>query len=653
MQEKMATSCGMRLTVKPVDGGYALDESCKDGHQPGTPVATLIHTLCPSCDHRLDKVSFEEKLRARGIEPKYPDKQEAPVVAPPPPATAACSPIMFVEDAMDSYMTEQLQTPVQPPSATAAEALPIPVLPPPELPVADAPVLLPVLPPVLPPAPALPVLPPEQPVLGAMQVDMIPLSSIVLPGGVSLGAIMDPEAAVDIHAVIAEKMPDLPGGPSSGGLSSHVLGDATCWRKFYLSHIMGLVPQEEHYSLRYGSLLHYCAAARYLFGAERQFEPCTHVARAGAAELAMKVKTLFSGMVDKYGTEEWETWCPRAVEYNMVAQVPCPVGQRTKKVPISSRVDLIIALKRPSDPHPAGGALPQGVYLVDHKTCSNMTRDLIEGYGMDWQFNVQATVFEEGGYASELGPLQGTIVNLLSKGRKTPTPDSYARPRAPLSRRGLAAFKTQQLAPLAGEVYRRIASSDDYRDDETNWPKDYRQCNGRWGRCEYFSVCESCESPRSDVVNVAFKRSSERVASVSKFLLEEEEAPKQRAAKKAAKEKKLDPASDEMTGVWAKMLLGQLDSTPQVYAPLLKDNFIIPGHTRDSVLRGLTEALRAVYLPFSEKKVKQQYNGALWSFAKSGISWKTDDSKGRVTWKGLATWITDNIWFDLSQALPE
>lgn len=672
-QQKMTARCGKRLLARPGNSGWVLGEECPAGQPEGLVISELLNR-CQACS-RVPVPSPPGKIQIISMVPRLEDLvQDAPTAlappappsvpvppsalpvlpaaAPPPPAIAPPSPAAAVVPQPAEMPAVPLQTPpVAPPPEPVAP--PAPVLSVPMLPfevdvepVSSDPVLLP------PAAPVQQALPPPPAVLPAEPaVELDSLGSIVLPSGFSLESIMDPESSVDIDAVVKAGMPDLPGGPSEGGLSPHTLEDARCWRLFYLLHVLGLRPMKASKALQFGSLFHYCLAARYLLGRERQYEPCTLVAQAGAAELAAEVKRLIEGMVAKYEVEEWETWCVRAVEYNMASFIECPVGNRTVKLPITCRLDLVLGTKEPKDPHPAGGPLVNGVLLVDHKTSSGITRDLLEGYGLDWQFNVQAVVFEEGGYEKVFGPLRGTLVNLASKARKTPTPDSYARPRAPLSKAVLAEFRDVQLRQLAGEVYRRI-SDDTIRQDVSQWPKDFRQCHGRWGRCRYFEICEGM----LETVSAVYVQDDSLLCHPDNFIKPKGEslppADKEKKAQ-AKKAKVVDPIADQMLNDWGWMVHGQIEAaTEEPFINLKKEKFLKVGATKEGVIKDLSGELKLAYDGFVAGKVKQVWNGATWSFLKTGISWQTESSKGRITWKGLATWICENIWYDLSKAMP-
>lgn len=654
-ESRMSARCGKRLLVHSEQGEWKLNEACPDGHQPGLRVGALLDkcTKCkqaPPMEGRIPMAVVERPKKGNGAststaslnaEVPLVAPSGVPTVAPPPPPSAATvsippAPAFVAPDALPLQPTTGAVLPfsvaVEPSSAD-------PVVLPPAMPEVAPPAAAPLPASIVSPAPSLP-----------------DIGKIVLPGGFSLESMMDPEASVDVDAVVKAGMPNLPGGPSTGGLSPHTLDDAKCWRLFYLRHVLGLKPAAPSRSLQLGSLIHYCLAARYLLGAEYQYQPCTLVAQAGAAGLAAEAKALVEGMVAKYGIEEWERWCVRAVEHNLVAFIECPVGGRTVRLPATCRIDLILGLKAPHEPHPAGGPMAEGVYIEDHKTCSSMTKDLLEGYGLDWQFNAQAVIFEEGGYSAVFGPLRGTLVNLLSKSRKTPTADSFARPQAPMSKGLVAEFRDTQLRPLMGEVYRRI-SDEAVRKDPAQWPKDYRQCNGRWGRCHYFEICEGGH----ETVSAAFVDDESLVIHPDKFVrpagpaAPPAEQVKKERAKEKAQAKASDPIAIEMARLWGSMLVEQIEvNAGGAYTNLQRGHFLQPDTTKEKVIVLLGNELKLFYDLFVAQKVKQEWAGATWQFTKTGISWqRADGGRGRLTWKGLATWICDNVWYDLSKAMPE
>ncbi|HUW10520.1 MAG TPA: PD-(D/E)XK nuclease family protein, partial [Anaerolineae bacterium] len=319
------------------------------------------------------------------------------------------------------------------------------------------------------------------------------LEDLVLPGGITLGTPPATEDAVDVDAVLA-MIDGYVVGPSSGGFSSHILADTVCARRTYLKYVLGLEPIAMPSYFKFGTLMHAVLAMRYMHGESRQWEPCDRVAQAGAPSMAAAVKRLLTVQFTKYQKEEYETWCPRAIEHNLIAWLPVKVGKKTVAVPLTCRVDMILGLKKPSEVHPGPGPLPQGIYLLDWKTTSGITYDLVEGYGSDFQFLLQSAIFELGGHARDFGPLRGILVSIAEKQRKgakkEPDFDSFQRIEAPISKSRLAEFINYELTPMVTDFYNRLDSDELRAAGHLGWPKDIRHCISRWGRCSFYDYCE-------------------------------------------------------------------------------------------------------------------------------------------------------------------
>lgn len=606
--EQMAARCGARLLVQQSGSGWLLAQPCPKGYAPGAQV-NMVLQACTSCELGQRPAQMVQHADALPAIEKAAPLPFPPQAVPPPQAFPP----------MPTVLMPPASLPVSTPAAAAA--------PPPVEPVAMA-----TVPPPLP-----------------------ELQDIVLPSGLTMA---DDAGMVDVEAVMHEKMPGLGGGPSEGGLSPHILADAGCWRRFYYAHVRGLRPRRSQGNLSFGTLFHYCMAARYSLGAERQYDPCEFVAQAGAAEMAAEVKKLVSGMVDKYGAEEWHTWSVRAVEHNLIAWL-------NKKIPLTSRIDLIISEKSAAEPHPGPGPVEAGISLVDHKTSSTITFDLLEGFSMDWQFNIQAAIYQLGDYESVFGPLKSVKVNIASKARKDPTPDSYARITSPMPFGVIHEFVEEQLEPIAEDVWKRLHAAT--RESAAAWPKDYRQCHGRWSRCPYFRVCESGEEVGAVdyVVNEAKILLPEKFAQPPKTKAKSKPAPAAKAAAAAAaeppaggngvpaeaeKKEAVGPTlGEQMLAYFAYGLLMQVESNPQ-FGALRKENFLGPDKSPKAVEKELTDALKGFY----SGMVGTDYNTgtAMWKFTKSGLSWSTGAAKGRVTWKGIAEQICAD-WFNPAKAMPE
>jgi hypothetical protein len=484
-------------------------------------------------------------------------------------------------------------------------------------------------------------------------VELPPIAGLQLPSGLTMSSMMD---GVDVEGVL-RTIEGCPFGSSEGGWSPHKLGEATCRRRFYLRHVLGLKKIKRAIHFDFGTLFHACLAMRYLHGAARQFEPCEAVAHAGDAELAYDVKKLLLPMFDKYAKEEWETWCPRAIEYNMVAWLPCKIGKKTVMVPLSCRLDMVLALKRPEEPHPGPGPVPAGVYLMDWKTTSAITYDLITAYGMDYQFLVQCAIFKLGNYEQVFGPLRGIYVGLAAKRSKEPGYDDYQRIESPMSNDVVDDFIVHELVPTVTELH-EMFMDDKTVADISCWPKDKRLCVGRWGACDFFNYCDRSESvdyvvDEHHIITPDFFRkppTDYRPAEIPGLEL----AIRKTKAKPAAAKGK--PEDTEEAGILAASIGHQIE-TDDIFAALRKENFLTPGHTFQSVQRALSASLKQFYLSSALAKTKFHMAGHEWKYQKTGIAWVKNtpggEGKGRVTWSALSARICKDYWFNLSTVMPK
>ena len=484
------------------------------------------------------------------------------------------------------------------------------------------------------------------------------LEDLVLPGGLTLGTPPATEEAVDVDAVLAQ-IDGMAGGPSSGGFSSHILADTVCARRIYLKYVLGLESVATPSYFKFGTVLHAVLAMRYMYGESRQWEPCDRVAQAGAPSLAASVKRLLTVQFAKYQKEEYDTWCPRAIEHNLLAWLPIKVGKKTVGVPLSCRVDMILALKKPHEVHPGPGPVPQGVYLCDWKTSSDITYDLVEGYGSDYQFLVQSAIFELGGHAKDFGQLRGILVSIAQKQRKNskkePNFDSFQRVEAPVSKSRLREFIECELKPTVSDFYNRLSSDELRAGGLLAWPRDTRHCISRWGRCSFY---DHCERGTEAIYRIAPRRVIvlSELAKPPAGWKPEEDQPALAAAGATAGtldapvKPKVDPLDSPSLEAFATTLLAGCATEPYASA-FHKDKFFVPDHTPEKVQKQLTEALKAFYAPSVQAGQEFQLGVVNYHFQKSGLSWTSLDGKGKFTWKAVAEWICKKDWFDPAKAL--
>lgn len=505
-------------------------------------------------------------------------------------------------------------------------------------------------PPVADPIPA--------PIADVPITDAISLDFIGLPG-------TDDESTVDIDEAM-KGVPGMVGGPSEGGFSSHMLQNCECWRKAYYSMVLGLTPTKRSMNFSFGTLFHACLAMRYQYGSHRQWEPIDAAIQAGAPKLARDVRTLLEGLFTKYEWDEYHTYCTRAVEHNFVYfSEPVTINGKKVIIPFCGRIDWMFGLKEQADACPGMGPMPNGVYIVDHKTTSSLTYDLTNGFGMDYQMRFYALGFQRARMAEQFGPLAGIMVNIASKQYKKPTEKSYFRARATMNLNELDDFYVAEVLPIATELYKKL-SDPETRANESAWPRDHRRCTGRWGACEYFLICDGgCADDR-----INYREDPKRVIDVTKFCkpakggipitdggptikASVEKAAKEKLAKKEIK----DGLQRQILNAVASGVAHLADNNP-AYSVLNKGTFLQPGFDEKEVKSALTAKLAEFYSGSAAQGIKYEQtlpnsgSGAMMTFTKTGLAWVSGAIKGKLTWKQIADEICAIDWFNVNKVLP-
>jgi len=603
--------CATTLSVSQNEGRFVLNHACPNNLPEGTLVETMIARHCLTCPIHKHPTQMVPPVQDAPIEvPKPPEVQpevgnvQVPVASPPattvalplqPPVETATPPVYeIVEDFLPAVENDAQQATTLAPAIVDKKEYK------------------------------------EGPVLS----NEIPLPDFLVPGQ---------GEEIDIEAVI-RGMPDYIGGPSSGGLSSHTMSTyQKCPRRAYYAHVMGVTKRKVPDYFAFGTLFHACLAYRYMYGAERTFEPCDVVAQAGAPGMAGDVRKLVAGQIDKFAEEEWKTWVVMGVETNLTSHIPCRVGKKTMKVPVVGRADIILGLKDALEPHPGyGKPYANGVYLGDWKTTSAATYDLITGYGMDFQFLVYDAIYALGGYADVYGPLRGTMITLAKKQKRNLSSELYQRITAPIPNSQLEEFIEGELRPLAGDFYGMLTRAD--RDDKSIWGQRHTQCVGRWGACPYFDLCDgqTIDTAAGLVVDPA------RIMDPNKWA----DAPRQKARSRTKVD---DGEMDKHLQAYALDMVKTVEhraSTDSAYAALAKERHLQAGHTLASVVTSLTKELKEFFAPLVAQKATDELAGWQLKYLKSGVSWVDGDEKGKFTWKQLATAICTLDWFDLSKVVP-
>jgi hypothetical protein len=555
--------------------------------------------------------------------------------AAPPPPTAAPPPVAAESGGNG--------TPSNPADTLASAALNVPTETPPT---AAAPP--PAAPPAAAPAPVT-AMSEAAPVPAA---DM-PLEDIVLPSGIKFEPDSD-EAAVDIDAAM-DQIEGMLGGPSQGGFSSHVLSDHNdCKRRAFLKYVLGKKPRKRKIHFAWGSLFHACLAMKYQYGVQRMHEPIEAAIKAGAPGMAREVRNLIDGMHDKYAQEEMDTWCPRAVEKNAVFWLePERINGKRVRIPISMRIDLILALKQANEACPGLGPAPQGCIVVDHKTSSGLTIDLIRHYSNDWQLKLYST-----GYAKALqedfGPFGGIMINLAVK-RKKVHEDCFFRQWVKLRTGVLDEFYETEIKPTAIDFYERLTH--EKARDPSLWPMRTIACVGKWGPCDFLPICDSGNLDNE----IDYKTTDEEVywGKLEEKLLPPPKGSMAKATvddEKEAKKERKKAAQALVAEAFARSLLAWAESSTQPWDQLRKEHFLTEGHTEKGVRKDLVAKVKEIHQPHVEQAITlkqlvttgpEGQTEVELQFVKSGMKWALGDMKGTATWKMIADKICDIDWFNL------
>ena len=701
--------CGKQIRVRMEGDTFFLAESCQNDCAEGTGVVALMESckVCPA-DHPIqivvrDKDGTESPAGAtvakQQVEPPAPEVAPAPPMLPkgseinlptPPPVQAApqslpeAPPVQAAPQAtlpqMDIMAAFQAAT-----QLAAAEPVTLVAEATPEIPVGLPPIreeesesgtvseaqflpmdLAPKMDPVdLAPAPApgtdgnpllIPAPREAQPALSSADLSI---------QGVQLVPV-SPEDRVDVEAAIAS-VPGYKGGPSVGGLSSHDLLDfQQCHRRSFFNRRLGLGSVTEKRHFKVGSLYHACMAMRYGVQSDLTFAPCDAVAAAGAPEMARSVRALIEMQLRIYAQQEWETWCPLAVEECYVYHLPKQKINDVSgvQIPISWRPDLILGIKRAEDPHPVAGHRHDGpVFIVDWKSTGYITPDLTDGFAMDFQFKTYQSLYHRMGFEERYGRLAGVMVCIAEKqdGKSAPNPDSFFRQTAPTSKAELDEFFEDELMPLATEYYSLLQDQDKTLNHRA-WSRSTSNCITRWGKCDYHVICNG---GRIDD-RIHFKVNPHRIIDISTFA----GAPSGKAVTEAAAsaKAKADPDAElkkqakkdikeelkvKCTELYASWLLSWMEIQPEVYASILKENFITPDAKFDGVVKALTDALQSLYSAFARDKVVNPIGDYTWSYRPSsiGVCPTGQKLKATVTYKQLATAICKMDWFNMSKVM--
>lgn len=317
-----------------------------------------------------------------------------------------------------------------------------------------------------------------------------------------------------------------------------------------------------------------------------------------------------------------------------------------------------IAVEVPTNP-----VFLTGDGLITHNTTGYITPDLTDGFAMDFQFKTYQSLYHRMGFEERYGRLAGVMVCIAEKqdGKSAPNPDSFFRQTAPTSKAELDEFFEDELMPLATEYYSLLQDQDKTLNHRA-WSRSTSNCITRWGKCDYHVICNG---GRIDD-RIHFKVNPHRIIDISTFA----GAPSGKAVTEAAAsaKAKADPDAElkkqakkdikeelkvKCTELYASWLLSWMEIQPEVYASILKENFITPDAKFDGVVKALTDALQSLYSAFARDKVVNPIGDYTWSYRPSsiGVCPTGQKSKATVTYKQLATAICKLDWFNMSKVM--
>ena len=120
--------------------------------------------------------------------------------------------------------------------------------------------------------------------------------------------------------------------------------------------------------------------------------------------------------------------------------------------------------------------IPPGVYVFEKKTTKWIDEMYLEGWGMDGEILGEFLCWEESGMRDIFGPLNGIVMDVVSKGKTVECRRVVLPPRTPL------VAKHERLIKL------QAARVEEWR--AIGWfPQNFASCYRRGGRCSQWSRC--------------------------------------------------------------------------------------------------------------------------------------------------------------------
>ena len=459
------------------------------------------------------------------------------------------------------------------------------------------------------------------------------------------------EADLDYEAII-ESFPELQGGPSEGGISSHKLvPHARCKRESYYRHVLGLRRKTKSTAFSIGSLFHAIMELHFRTGGAKREELIDAVQQAGAVETAAMLRVMVRSYLGKYAQDHAARWDLRGIELNLTAFMgPYSIGRKQQYVPLTCRLDLLLAILRAGQARqPFGQPHPNGVWMQDYKTFTRLSSDLLSGYNRDIQFLHNAFVWHNGGYNESMGRLNGVIVDLVRKGKRIDKKKGAEQLLVPISEQDLANYG-RYLLPEAVDLAQRVAC-EEMRSNIEAWPQNLTACHRKYSACPFYELCD-LGMTESTLCN--YKKHEPNIIDVESFAKPPKELVTQR--KQAQVQADIDAGVESKAVKAAKRKQEREQLKELVLDALEREDdrpFPLPD-PKDFDLAKQPAARKAVADRLKELVVagertmlvgdENDYEELVVKPGAKSISWKFRGARGTVAWSAVAKFLTRSWW---------
>jgi len=463
------------------------------------------------------------------------------------------------------------------------------------------------------------------------------------------------ETTIDIDAVLKGVL-GAEGGPSEGGVSPHKLEPyMLCERKGYWASVRGLTRKTKPSYFSIGSAFH-AAMELYFGGGGRRdpFEVTDALLAAGAPEMAGQVKRMIHSYLGKYGVEMAACWDIRAIEQQFTHfEGPFRIGGKSMYLPMTCRIDLLTALLNPGQPRQPYGHHPNGVWMLDYKTASRYDANLVSSYNRNVQFRMNAYIFAKS-HADKWGKLNGVIVDIVLKKRKIDKQNGAERLQVSVSDVDLQDVEDYYVR-CAYELAAKAADAT-YAKDYRMWDCNDAACQGKYGPCPYYDLCDYGESMVSQ-----YRVAPSHIVDPSKFLQPQKQELQRR---KDARIKQAEEAGVETAETKRKKNTELRKENKALVLHFIETEEDRPFHLVKP--SELSEALENEKQPVVRKLVAQIIQdrcagtaGTKYimmvgaedapeelgiTYKETGLSWQFRSMKGTLSWSVLAKYLTRHWW---------